>query len=120
MKGITPIVSAEAKQEMFERIAQALKGTEGISESLDEGKVVALKKQREYMRVALKKASSELRNEVRKQSRLLKKVSGLPTNDLVQFARIRFDQAAAKAAAKKIKAEKATERAERNEVRQPE
>ena len=66
MKGITKIVSAEAKQEMFDRVAQALKGTEGISESLDEGKVVALKKQREDMRVALRKATSQLKLEVRK------------------------------------------------------
>ena len=51
---------------------------------------------------------------------MVKKISGMPTNDLVQAARLRFESVAAKAAAKKIKAERQQAAVVSTEVRQPE
>ena len=102
----TSAVSEEAKKEMIDRVFEALKGTQGITDTVDETKVASLKRKREEMRNELKATSSKLKSEIRKKKRLVKKISGLPTNDLVQAARLRFESVAAKATAKRIKAER--------------
>ena len=105
---------------MIDRVFEALKGTQGISDTVDDDKVAALKKKREEMKNELKAASSKLKGEKKKRKRLLGKISGLPTNDLVQAARLRFEGVAAKAAAKKIKTERCQKAVASTEVRQPE
>lgn len=116
----TPALSEEAKKEMINRVFEALKGTQGLSDSVDETKVAQLKRKREEVKTELKATSSKLKLEIRKKARLVKKISGLPTNDLVQAARLRFESVAAKAAAKKIKAERQQAAVASTEVRQPE
>ena len=116
----TPALSEEAKREMINRVFEALKGTQGISDTVDENKVALLRRKREEMRTELKATSSKLKLEIKKKARLVKKISGVPTNDLVQAARLRFESVAAKAAAKKIKAERQQAAVVSTEVRQPE
>ena len=59
-------MSEEAKKEMIDRVFEALKGTQGISDTVDDDKVAALKKKREEMKNELKAASSKLKGEKRK------------------------------------------------------
>ena len=113
-------MSEEAKREMINRVFEALKGTEGLSDTIDESKVASLKRKREEMKAELSATSKKLKAEVRKKARLVKKISGVPTNDLVHAARLRFESVAAKAAAKKIKAERHQAAVASTEVRQPE
>ena len=60
----------------------------------------------------MKKAAAEVRNERRKRSRLMNKAKHLPTNDLLEIARMRFlatDSKAAKTAASDAKTSEESE-----------
>ena len=63
----TPAVSEEAKTEMLNRVFEALKGTQGLSDSVDESKVALPKRKREEVKTELKATSSKLKLEIRKR-----------------------------------------------------
>ena len=59
-------MSEEAKKEMINRVFEALKGTQGLSDSVDESKVAQLKRKREEVKTELKATSSKLKLGIRK------------------------------------------------------
>ena len=58
---------------MINRVFEALKGTEGLSDAVDESKVASLKRKREEMKAELKATSTKLKSEVRKKPGWLRK-----------------------------------------------
>ena len=95
----------EVKEASVMRIAAVLKGAT-LATQVDEGKISELKKQRDEEKKLLKTTSKQIKLETRKKQRLMKKAACLPTNDLLECARIRFEKAESRAAAKKVRTEK--------------
>ena len=77
-----------------------------MTNTIDDGKLADLKQQRDKEKKILKDTAKQIKLETRKKQRLMKRAASLPTNDLLECARIRFSKAEAKEAAKKVKAQK--------------
>lgn len=98
--------ATSSKESSRHRIEALIKSGEGIDINHDEKKLEELKRERKRLRSEMKSAAAEVRNERRKKSRLLNKAKHLPTNDLLEIARMRFlatDSKAAKAAGTETK-----------------
>ena len=97
----------QKKQDSLSRIASALRQSEGVEMKFDASKISTLKEVRAKQKKELQASTNQIKLENRKKQRLMKKVGGLPLNDLLECARIRFDTSDAREKAKKIKAEQA-------------
>ena len=97
----------QKKQDSLGRIAAALRQTEGVEMKFDASKISTLKEVRAKQKKELQASTNQIKLENRKKQRLMKKVGGLPLNDLLECARIRFDTSDAREKAKKLKAEQA-------------
>ena len=98
---------SQRRSESLQQIAEVIRNAE-ITAGPDESKLTRLKAQREQEKRQAKATAKELKLETRKKSRLMKKVAGLPTNDLLACARIRFDNQDARETAKRVRAERGT------------
>ena len=89
------------RSESLQQIAEVIRNAE-IMAGPDESKLTRLKAQREQEKRQAKATAKELKLETRKKQRLMKKVAGLPTNDLLACARIRFANQDARDTAKRV------------------
>ena len=97
----------QKRQDNMDRIATALRQTEGVEIKFDASKLSTLKDVRAKQKKELQAFANLIKLENRKKQRLMKKFCGLPLNDLLECARIRFDTSDAREKAKKLKAEQA-------------
>ena len=75
----------------LDRVAEALKAAEGIEYKCDDTKLEGLKQQRDRKRKESQRIAKEIKLEGRKRQRLMNKCRLLPTNDLLECFRIRFE-----------------------------
>ena len=89
--------AAEQKARGLKRMADCLRQAEGIEINHDIDKLNDLKETRKRQKLEALAMTKQIKLEEKKKKRLLNKVQTLPTNDLLEAARIRFMAADAKA-----------------------
>ena len=80
----------QKKQDSLSRIASALRQSEGVEMKFDASKISTLKDVRAKHKKELQASTNQIKLENRTKQRLMKKVGGLPLNDLLECARIRL------------------------------